>query len=83
MKSQTLPERLDAIAAKISLAAFVASSEDELGDAPRLGFYVLLSDAAEEIRAISNVLGELAQAEADRVEIAEALANVPDKEPRS
>lgn len=56
MIEKPIDERLDGLAAKISLAAFVASSEDSLGEQPQAGFYLLLSDSARELREIAEAV---------------------------
>jgi hypothetical protein len=56
MMTKPLDERLDDLAAKVSLASFVASSEDTLGEQPQVGFYLLLWDSARELREIAEAV---------------------------
>ena len=56
---QPLPERLDDISAKISLASFIASDQNTLGEQPRMGFYLLLHDQSEALREIADELRKI------------------------
>lgn len=59
MKTQPLHLRLEEMASKISLAGWIASDERALGDIPRDGFYIMLSDMSAELKEISEAVHEL------------------------